>query len=76
MRRLRAFGRFWYDFVVGDDWRVALTVALALAITFIVNVLTEAGVWWIVTGAVIAVLPLSIRRATRSQRQDSKAERA
>ena len=22
MRRVRAFGHFWWDFVVGDDWRV------------------------------------------------------
>ena len=29
--RLRAFGAFWYDFVVGDDWRVAVGVVIALA---------------------------------------------
>ena len=33
MRKLRAFGAFWYDFVVGDDWRVALTIAVALVAT-------------------------------------------
>ena len=27
----RGFGRFWYDFVVGDDWRIALGVVLVLA---------------------------------------------
>lgn len=32
--RLRAFGAFWYDFVVGDDWRVAVAVVAALAITY------------------------------------------
>jgi hypothetical protein len=31
--RLRAFLRFWYDFIVGDDWRVALAVVAALALT-------------------------------------------
>jgi hypothetical protein len=31
MRFLRAFGRFWYDFVVGDDWRIAAGVVLVLA---------------------------------------------
>jgi hypothetical protein len=30
-RLLRGFGRFWYDFVVGDDWRIALGVVLVLA---------------------------------------------
>ena len=34
IRRIRAFCAFWYDFIVGDDWLVALGVTLALAITF------------------------------------------
>ena len=33
MKRVRAFGRFWYDFVVGDDWRVAVGVVVALGVT-------------------------------------------
>ena len=57
--------RFWYDFIVGDDWRVALVVALALAVTTAVNRLTDAAVWWIVVVAVSAALPLSIYRVTR-----------
>ena len=68
MRRLRQFGAFWYDFIVGDDWRVALTVAVALATTFAVNRLTGAALWWIVVAAVGAVLPLTIYWATRTQR--------
>ena len=32
-RWLRSFGVFWYDFIVGDDWRGAAAVALALAAT-------------------------------------------
>ena len=67
VRRLREFGAFWYDFIVGDDWRVALTVAVALATTFVVNRLTGAAPWWIVVAAVVAVLPLSIYRATRNK---------
>jgi hypothetical protein len=31
MRFLRAFGRFWWDFVVGDDWRIAVGVVAVLA---------------------------------------------
>jgi hypothetical protein len=27
---LRAFGRFWYDFVIGDDWKLAAVVATML----------------------------------------------
>jgi hypothetical protein len=28
--RLAAFGRFWYRFIVGDDWVIAAAVALSL----------------------------------------------
>ncbi len=28
--RLRTFAAFWYDFVIGDDWRGAVAVAAAL----------------------------------------------
>ncbi|HWC84370.1 MAG TPA: hypothetical protein VG756_30810 [Pseudonocardiaceae bacterium] len=62
--RLRAFGAFVYDFVVGDDWRVAVAVVLALAVTF---GLDQAGVpaWWVVPVAVVVVLPWSLWRARR-----------
>jgi hypothetical protein len=32
MRLLARFGRFWLDFVVGDDWKIAAAVAAALAV--------------------------------------------
>jgi hypothetical protein len=46
VRGLRQFGAFWYDFIVGDDWRVALAVAVALVTTFVVNHLTGVILWW------------------------------
>ena len=32
MRFLKSFGRFWYDFVIGDDWKIAVAVVTALAL--------------------------------------------
>jgi hypothetical protein len=32
MRYVKAFGRFWYDFIIGDDWKIAVAVALGLAL--------------------------------------------
>ena len=32
MGHLRAFGRFWWDFIVGDDWRVAAGVVTLVAV--------------------------------------------
>ncbi|HSY15172.1 MAG TPA: hypothetical protein VK816_04225 [Jatrophihabitantaceae bacterium] len=64
--RIRAFGAFWYDFVVGDDWRVAAGVVVALAITYGVGRSTSTG-WWIVPVAVALLLPFSLWRATRHE---------
>jgi uncharacterized membrane protein len=63
MRRLRAFGAFWYDFVIGDDWRGAAVVAAAIAAT---AALVAAGVnaWWLLPAAALAALGWSLRRAT------------
>jgi hypothetical protein len=68
MGKIRAFGAFWYDFIVGDDWLVALGVTLALAITFAVSRSTVAPVWWVIVVAVAILLPLSVFRATRRRR--------
>jgi hypothetical protein len=55
------FLRFWWDFVVGDDWRVALGVAVAIGIA---AGLVAAGTsaWWFLPPAVAAVLYASLRR--------------
>ena len=66
--KLRAFGASWYDFIVGDDWLVALGVVFALAITYAASRLTDAPVWWIVVVTVAILLPLSVFRATRDRR--------
>ena len=68
IRRIRAFGAFWYDFIVGDDWLVALGVLLALAITYAASRVTDAPVWWIIVVAVAILLPLSVFRATCRRR--------
>ena len=64
MTRVRAFGLFWWDFVVGDDWRAAAGVLLAIGVT---ASLVAAGLdaWWLMPPAVAAVLGLSLRRASR-----------
>jgi hypothetical protein len=64
MRYVRSFGLFWWDFIVGDDWRVALGVGVALALTAL---LTHDGVnaWWLLPVAVALLLADSVRRASR-----------
>ncbi|MGY4646362.1 hypothetical protein ACVWWN_000158 [Mycobacterium sp. URHB0021] len=65
IRRIRAFGAFWYDFVIGDDWRVALGVVVAFVITFALSRTTHLPVWWIIIAAVAILLPVSVRHAAR-----------
>ena len=62
MSKIRAFGRFWWDFVVGDDWRVAAGVLVALVAT---KLLTSWGVnaWWLLPAAVVVLLTASLARA-------------
>jgi hypothetical protein len=62
--KLGAIGAFWYDFIIGDDWRIALGVVAALAVTYGVAQ-TSAAAWWILPVAVVVLLPLSLWRATR-----------
>jgi hypothetical protein len=64
--RLKAFGTFWYDFVVGDDWRVAVGVVVALALTYLLSETTSIALWWLVPIAVVVLLPLSLLRAVRA----------
>jgi hypothetical protein len=62
--RLRSFGAFWYDFVIGDDWRVAAGVVVALAVTYGVSQ-TSVPAWWIAPVAVVVLLPFSLWRVVR-----------
>jgi hypothetical protein len=32
MKALRSFGRFWFDFIIGDDWKIAAAVVMALGL--------------------------------------------
>jgi hypothetical protein len=61
---VKRFGRFWWDFIVGDDWRVAVGIALAFGLTAILAT-TSAPAWAVLPLAVAAVLWLSVWRAAR-----------
>lgn len=62
MRYLRSFGRFWWSFVVGDDWVSAVGVVAGIGVT---AGLAASGiaVWWVMPLAVLVVLAVSLRRA-------------
>jgi len=62
MSRLRALGAFLWEFVVGDDWRIALGVAVALGVTAAVAG-AGATAWWIPPVATVGLLAVSLWRA-------------
>jgi hypothetical protein len=70
MTPLRSFARFWWDFLVGDDWRVACGVSIAL---LVVGVAAHHGrdVWWLLPPVVAGILAASLRRATTLRRDRS-----
>ena len=58
------FFRFWYNFIVGDDWTIAGAVVVALIAT---NLLVRAHVtsWWLLPAVVILFLGASLARVAR-----------
>jgi hypothetical protein len=64
MTRVQGFLLAVWEFVVGDDWRTAIGVVLALALTAIVAAIGISA-WWVMPLAVLGLLALSIRRAAR-----------
>jgi hypothetical protein len=67
MTRARQLIRFLWDFVVGDDWRIAVGVAVALLLTL---VLSDNGVatWWLLPLVVAVMLSVSVWSVARKQR--------
>ena len=59
MSKIVAFGRFWWDFVVGDDWLAAAGVIVGLALT------AALAAWWALPITAALVLGLTLVRATR-----------
>ncbi len=64
MNRLRRVALGVWDFVVGDDWRTAVGVVVALGVTALVAG-AGASAWWVMPPAVIGLLAVSLRRAAR-----------
>jgi hydrogenase/urease accessory protein HupE len=64
--RIGAFLAGVYDFVIGDDWLVAVGVVVGLAATYL---LSQQGIvaWWLLPLLLVVLLPVSLWRAARSR---------
>ena len=65
MKHVTSFLRFLWEFVVGDDWRIAAGVVVALGVTAAIAGTTVAA-WWILPVAVAGLLALSVWHAART----------
>ena len=68
MKIVRNLVRFWIDFVVGDDWRVAAAVAVAIGVAAGIAA-GHVAAWWVLPLAVLAILWFSLRRETGRKAQ-------
>jgi hypothetical protein len=63
-RFVRGFGRFWYDFIVGDDPKIAIGVAVVLVLGAALVGVAGAGGPILVAGlAVLLVLAFTLAMA-------------
>jgi hypothetical protein len=66
MTFLKTFLAFWYDFIVGDDWVVAVgVVVLLIAAGALAHANLQTSAWVLVPVGVALILALSLRRAAR-----------
>ena len=67
------FARFWWDFIVGDDWRIAAGVVLVLGLGALlvaggdasdplVAALTAAGIMLVAMGTIVSAALRATRR--------------
>jgi hypothetical protein len=66
---IRSFALFCYDFVVGDDWRLAIGVIAGLGLTALLAHATSIAAWWAAPLVVILVLVSSTLIAGRKARK-------
>lgn len=64
MSRLTGLVLGMWEFVVGDDWRTALGVVVAIALTALIAT-TALAAWWVMPVAVLLLLAFSVWRGTR-----------
>ena len=66
MKRVRGLLKFLWDFVIGDDWRIAAAVGVTLMVTL---VLSNNGftVWWLLPAVVLVILSVSVWSVARSR---------
>ena len=65
MKYIKQFSLFWYHFVVGDDWRIAVSVIIALSVIAYLTHSHHSQIWWLLPVVVVVTLSISLWHTTR-----------
>ena len=60
MRFVKGFGRFWWDFIVGDDWRIAAGIVAVLGAGALLVAQTGAPDWVVAVLMALGILLVAI----------------
>jgi uncharacterized membrane protein HdeD (DUF308 family) len=77
MRYVKQFGTFWYDFVVGEDWRIAVGVVGVLAggaLLVAADALSETLLAVFIAAAIMSVVVASVLLSSLADRRSSSPE--
>ena len=64
VRWVGGFLFFWYDFIIGDDWRVAAGVVVGFFATHAIGI----SGWWLMPAVVAFMLVYTLHEATRPEK--------
>jgi len=69
---LKAFGQFWYDFIIGDDWKIAVAVVLALGVllvAMVTDLFGDTGLTLLGGAAIVIAFAISLAIDVRPKRR-------
>ena len=72
MKFLKAFGQFWYDFIIGDDWKIAVAVVLALGVLLVAmatDLFGDTGLTLLGGAAIVIAFAISLAIDVRPKRR-------
>ncbi|MEU4295622.1 hypothetical protein AB0E63_46030 [Kribbella sp. NPDC026596] len=72
MKFLKSFGQFWYDFIIGDDWKIAVAVVLALVVLYAamtLDLLGDTGLTLLGGALVVAAFSISLAIDVRPKKR-------
>jgi hypothetical protein len=64
-KAVKAFGRFWYGFIIGDDWAGAAGVVVLIAGTWLLLDVVDVRAFWFGPVAIGATAVIVVARGLR-----------